>query len=156
MKIQVICVGKTSFSYLDEGIQLYENRLKHYIPFEWIVLPDIKKGKNWSTEQIKTAEGEVLLKKIPNDAIVTLLDVKGKTLSSEDFSEFINTRMVSGSKTLSFVIGGAYGFSQEMYNRALFKISLSKMTFSHQLVRVVFLEQLYRAMTILKGEPYHH
>ncbi len=156
MKIQVICVGKTSFSYLDEGIKLYENRLKHYIPFEWIVLPDIKKGKNWNTEQIKIAEGELLLKKIPYDATVALLDVKGKALSSEDFSKFINSRMVSGSKTLTLVIGGAYGFSQEMYNRALFKISLSKMTFSHQLVRVVFLEQLYRAMTILKGEPYHH
>ncbi len=156
MKIQVICIGKTSFDYLDEGIQLYENRLKHYIPFEWTVLPDLKKVKNLSTEQLKNAEGEVLLKKIPNDAIVALLDVKGKSLSSEHFADFINTRMISGAKTLCFVIGGAYGFSQAMYDRALFKISLSKMTFSHQLVRVVFLEQLYRAMTILKGEPYHH
>lgn len=156
MKIQVISIGKTSFNYLDEGIQLYENRLKHYIPFEWIVLPDIKKGKHWSKEEIKTAEGEFLLKKIPNDAIITLLDVKGKTFTSEEFSEFINTRMISGAKTLCFIIGGAYGFSQAIYDRATFKISLSKMTFSHQLVRVVFLEQLYRAMTILKGEPYHH
>ncbi len=156
MKIQVICIGKTSFGYLDEGIKTYTNRLKHYVPFEWTVLPDLKKVKNLSKEQIKIVECEILLKKIPNDAIVVLLDVKGKTLSSEEFSEFINMRMVSGAKTLCFVIGGAYGFSQAMYDRALFKISLSKMTFSHQLVRVLFLEQLYRAMTILKGEPYHH
>ncbi len=156
MKIEVICIGKTAFTYLDEGITLYKKRLKHYLPFDWTVLPDLKKTKQWSKEQIKIAEGEILLKKIPNDAVVALLDVKGKQLDSEDFSTFINRNMVSGAKRLIFVIGGAYGFSEEIYQRANFKISLSKMTFSHQLVRVVFLEQLYRAMTILKGEPYHH
>ncbi|PID95730.1 MAG: 23S rRNA (pseudouridine(1915)-N(3))-methyltransferase RlmH [Bacteroidetes bacterium] len=156
MKIQIICIGKTSFNYLDEGIELYLKRLGHYVPLSWTVLPDLKKSKHWETEQIKTEEGKILLKKIPNDAIVTLLDVRGKQLNSEDFSNFIQKNMISGAKNLSFIIGGAYGFSEEMYKRANFKISLSKMTFSHQLIRVVFLEQLYRAMTILKGEPYHH
>lgn len=156
MKIQVISIGKTAFNYLNEGIGLYEGRLKHYVPFEWTVLPDIKKAKNWTNEQLKVAEGQRFLKTIPKDAIVVLLDVKGKNLSSEEFADFINSRMLSGSKSLYFIIGGAYGFSRDMYERADFKISLSKMTFSHQLVRVVFLEQLYRAMTILKGEPYHH
>ncbi len=156
MKVQVISVGKTSFDYLKEGIELYEKRLQHYVPFEWIVMPDIKKGKNWTLGQIQNVEGENLLKLITPEMIVTLLDVKGKAITSEDFATFINARMLSGSKTLCFVIGGAYGFSKEIYERAQFKISLSKMTFSHQLVRVVFLEQLYRAMTILKREPYHH
>lgn len=156
MKIQVISVGKTAFNYLNEGINLYEGRLKHYVPFEWVVLPDVKKAKNWTHEQIKIAEGRHFLKTISKDATVVLLDVKGKSLSSEEFAEFINTRMLSSVKNLFFITGGAYGFSSEMYERANFKISLSKMTFSHQLVRVVFLEQLYRAMTILKGEPYHH
>ncbi|MBS9768896.1 MAG: 23S rRNA (pseudouridine(1915)-N(3))-methyltransferase RlmH [Flavobacteriaceae bacterium] len=156
MKIQIISIGKTSFSYLDEGIELYQKRLVHYIPFEWIELPDVKKGKYGNVEQLKTIEGENFLKKIPSDAFVVLLDVKGKEISSEKFADFLNTRMISGVKNLCFVIGGAYGFSQEIYKRAEFKISLSKMTFSHQIIRVIFLEQLYRAMTILKGEPYHH
>ncbi len=156
MKIEVICIGKTTFTYLNEGIALYQKRVKHYLPFDWTILPDLKKSKQWSEEQIKIAESEILLKKIPDDGIVILLDVKGKQLNSEDFSTFINHNMISGAKKLIFIIGGAYGFSKEMYKRANFKISLSKMTFSHQLVRVLFLEQLYRAMTILKGEPYHH
>ncbi|PVX52368.1 23S rRNA (pseudouridine1915-N3)-methyltransferase [Balneicella halophila] len=156
MKVQIICIGKTAFSYLDEGIDLYEKRLKHYLPFEWIIVPEIKKAKNWSADQIKQAEGQALVKIIPSDSVITLLDVKGKTFTSEEFASFLNTRMISGVKTLSFIIGGAYGFSPEIYAKAQFKISLSKMTFSHQLVRVVFSEQLYRAMTILRSEPYHH
>lgn len=156
MRVQVICIGKTAFDYLSEGILLYEKRLQHYLPFEWIILPSSKKSKSWTSKQIKAAEGKKILKTISSEAIVTLLDVKGKPFTSEQFAEFINVRMLSGTKTLCFVIGGAYGFSQEVYTRAQFQISLSKMTFSHQLVRVVFLEQLYRAMTILKGEPYHH
>ncbi len=156
MKIQIISIGKTSFSYLDEGIELYKNRISHYVPFEWTILPDVKRGKNTPTEQLKTNEGELLLKKIPSDAFVCLLDVQGKSMSSEKFAEFINIRMLSGSKTLCFVIGGAYGFSKEIYDRADSKLSLSKMTFSHQIIRVIFLEQLYRGLTILKGEPYHH
>lgn len=156
MKLQLICIGKTTFDYLNEGILLYEKRLKHYLPFEWIELPDLKKNKNRDRQQIKFNEGENLLKVIPTDAIVVLLDVKGKTATSEEFSNFINSRMLSGIKNLCFVIGGAYGFSNELYARSQFKISLSQMTFSHQLVRLIFMEQLYRAMTILKGEPYHH
>lgn len=156
MKIQFICMGKTSFAYLNEGILLYQKRLQHYVPFEQIVLPDIKKGKSWSAEQIRNEEGERLLKAIGKEAMVVLLDVKGKAFSSEEFAEFIHTQMLAATKTVCFIIGGAYGFSAQMYARAQCKISLSKMTFSHQLVRVVFLEQLYRAMTILKREPYHH
>lgn len=156
MKGQVICIGKTAFSYIDEGIDMYAKRLQHYLPFEWLVLPEIKKSKNWTQNQIKEMEGQVLLKAIPSDATVVLLDVKGKTFTSEAFADFLSTRMLSGIKNLCFVIGGAYGFSEEIYTRAQFKLSLSKMTFSHQLIRLVFLEQLYRAMTILKGEPYHH
>lgn len=156
MKIQVISIGKTSFEYIKEGINLYEKRLQHYLPFEWIVLPDIKKGKKQTVEQIKTAEGESLLKSIPANTTIVLLDVKGKIMTSEGFAQFIDKQLLLSVKNLCFIIGGAYGFSQELYATAQFKISLSKMTFSHQLVRIVFLEQLYRAMTILKGEPYHH
>lgn len=156
MKVQLICIGKTSFDFVSSGISLYEKRLQHYISFEWIELQDIKKGKGWDEEAIKNKEGELLLKNVPNDAILVLLDVAGKHLDSVHFSEFINKQMVTGKKTLTFVIGGAYGFSQEVYRRTQFRISLSKMTFSHQIVRLLFAEQLYRAFTILRGEPYHH
>lgn len=156
MKIQLICIGKTSFDFVNSGISLYNKRLEHYIPFEWIELQDIKKGKGWSEENIKDKEGELLLRNIPNDSILVLLDVVGKHLDSVGFAEFINKQMVTGKKTLIFVIGGAYGFSQEVYQRTQLRISLSKLTFSHQIIRLLFAEQLYRAFTILRGEPYHH
>lgn len=156
MKIQLICIGKTSFDFVNSGISLYNKRLEHYIPFEWIELQDIKKGKGWSEENIKDKEGELLLRNIPNDSILVLLDVVGKHLDSVGFAEFINKQMVTGKKTLIFAIGGAYGFSQEVYQRTQLRISLSKLTFSHQIIRLLFAEQLYRAFTILRGEPYHH
>ena len=155
MQITLIQTGKTRFSYLQEGISDYQNRLKHYINFEEITLPDIKNAKSLSFAEIKRKEGEQLLKLIDKSAFLILLDEKGKQSGSEEFAEFIRKSMNSG-RDIVLVIGGAFGFSEDVYNRANDKISLSKMTFSHQLVRLIFAEQLYRAMTIIKGEPYHH
>ena len=156
MKIKLICIGKTHKSFLEEGEFEYLNRLKHYVATEKIEIPDLKNAKNLSQEQIKTAEGKELLSKLGTTDVLVLLDENGKILSSVDFSQFVQSQMNQGLKTLVFFIGGAYGFSEEVYQRANFKISLSKMTFSHQMIRMIFFEQLYRAMTILRGEPYHH
>lgn len=155
MQITLIQIGKTKFSYLQEGISDYQKRLKHYINFEEVTIADLKNAKNLSSAEIKKKEGEMLLKLIDKAAFLVLLDERGKQSSSEEFAEFIRKNMNSG-KDIVLVIGGAYGFSEDVYSRANDKISLSKMTFSHQLVRLIFAEQLYRAMTIIKGEPYHH
>jgi 23S rRNA (pseudouridine1915-N3)-methyltransferase len=156
MKIKLICIGKTGKSFLEEGEKEYAGRLKHYIGFEKIELPDLKQAKKLTKEQVKELEGKAFLEKVNQGDIVYLLDEKGLHFSSMDFSTFIQKQMNTGIKQLVFVIGGAYGFSEELYARANGKISLSKMTFSHQMIRMIFLEQLYRGMTILKGEPYHH
>ena len=156
MKIRVVCIGKTGKKFLEEGEKEYLNRLKHYTKVEKIELPDIKNAKKLSREQVKLEEGKALLKEIDSGDVVFLLDEKGKQFSSELFADFIQKRFNQGGKCLVFVIGGAYGFSEELYNRAQGKISLSAMTFSHQMIRMIFFEQLYRAMTILRGEPYHH
>lgn len=134
----------------------YIKRLGFYIPFEFKVIPDLKNTKSLTEPQQKQKEGELILKQIEQSDELFLLDENGKTYSSIGFSEFLNKKMSSGLKTLTFVIGGPYGFSDEVYQRATGKISLSPMTFSHQMVRLFFLEQLYRAFTILKNEPYHH
>lgn len=156
MKITVLCIGKTGKSYLIDAENEYLKRLRHYAQVEKIEIPDIKDAKKLSKDQIKTKEGHIMMQKIaPSDQVI-LLDEKGKSFSSVEFSNFLQKRFNLGGKGLTFVIGGAYGFSQEMYNRAIAKISLSSMTFSHQMVRMIFLEQLYRSFTILKGEPYHH
>lgn len=156
MNISLILIGKTDADYLKTGIDLYLKRLKHYINFNFIVIPDIKKKKNLTFDQQKKEEGILILKNIKVDDFIVLLDEKGKSYTSENFSEFINKKMVSGIKNLVFVIGGPYGFSQEVYNRSNQKLALSDMTFSHQMVRLIFVEQVYRAFTILKNEPYHH
>lgn len=156
MKITLLSVGKTSFDYLDKGVSIYLDRLKHYLPVESKELPYPKLGKNADQKSVKKAEGELLLKEFQSSDFVVLLDENGKEMNSLDFSEFLQKRMNSGVKNCFFVIGGAYGFSEEVYFRADQKISLSKMTFSHQMVRLFALEQIYRGMTILKGEPYHH
>lgn len=156
MKITFILNGKTEDDYLLKGISIYEQRLKHYVPFETIVIPALKNTKALSTEQQKQKEGELVLKNLQSSDKLILLDENGKEYSSVNFSEFIQQQMNSGIKNLVFVVGGPYGFSEEMYKRANGKISLSKMTFSHQMVRLFFVEQLYRAMTILRNEPYHH
>ncbi|SFT88905.1 23S rRNA (pseudouridine1915-N3)-methyltransferase [Lishizhenia tianjinensis] len=156
MKIKLICVGKTSKSFLVEGENEYLKRLKHYLPVERIELPDVKNAKKLTEEQIKQAEGEMILSKINAGETIFLLDEGGKTFSSEQFADFLQQKFNQGGHGLVFVIGGPYGFSPEMYAKANAKISLSKMTFSHQMVRMFFLEQVYRAMTILRNEPYHH
>ena len=156
MKIRFICVGKTVESFLKEGELNFQNRLKHYIPFERIDLPDLKNVKNLSTDQIKLEEEKLILKQVTPHQEVILLDENGKQFSSVDFAQFLDSSFLRSSKDLVFVIGGPYGFSAEVYARSSSKISLSKMTFSHQMVRMIFLEQLYRALTIRKGEPYHH
>ena len=156
MKISLFVIGKTDSAYLKEGIEEYCKRLKHYVPFDLITVPNLKQTKNLPVEVQKKKEGEIILGKINKGATIILLDEKGKTMNSRDFSGFIEQRTITGTKELVFVIGGAFGFSDELYGIAAGKISLSKMTFSHQMVRLLFLEQLYRAFTIIKGEPYHN
>ena len=156
MTIKLVCIGKTDKKELDTLIKIYKDRLQHYIKFELEIIPDLKKVKNLDENQQKNKEGELILSGLQNSDFMVLLDENGKQFSSESFSEYIQKRMNTGLKRLIFVIGGPYGFSEEVYNRADSKISLSKMTFSHQMVRLFFTEQLYRAFTILKNEPYHH
>lgn len=156
MKIDLLVIGKTDSKIMKEGFEIYEKRLTHYIPFSMNVIPDIKNVKNMSEEQQKEKEGSEILKRIDNTDFVILLDENGKDFSSKGFADFIEQKTITGIKKLIFVIGGPYGFSQEVYQRSNSKLSLSKMTFSHQMVRMIFAEQLYRAMTIIKGEPYHH
>ncbi len=156
MKITLLAIGKTDTSFLAEAIREYTNRLVHYIPFEMVIIPDIKNVRNLSETQQKEREGELLLKAVqPGDSIV-LLDEKGKEFTSTQFAAYIEKKQHAVSKRLVFMIGGPYGFSEAVYHAASEKISLSKMTFSHQMVRLFFTEQLYRAMTILHNEPYHH
>ncbi|MBE9468118.1 MAG: 23S rRNA (pseudouridine(1915)-N(3))-methyltransferase RlmH [Bacteroidetes bacterium] len=156
MKIIFLTVGKTDTDYLKKGISIYEGRLKHYIQLEIRTIPDIKNAKNLTFQQQKEKEGDLILKQINTSDYLVLLDENSKEYSSVEFSKFIQKKMLSGIKNLFFVVGGPYGFSTEVYARANSKIALSKMTFSHQMVRLIFIEQLYRAFTILKNEPYHH
>ena len=149
-------VGKTDSNIFSEAIDIYVGRLKHYITFEPVVIPDIKNTKKLTEEQQKKLEGDCILKLIQPGDTVVLLDEAGKEMRSVEFAEWMRRKMNATSRKLIFVIGGPYGFSKEVYERADEKISLSKMTFSHQMVRLIFVEQLYRAMTILNGEPYHH
>lgn len=156
MKIKLIVVGKSAFEFVKEGELVYEKRLIHYLPFEKLVLPDIKNPKNLSLEELKKKEGELILSKLTNQEFLVLLDENGSQFSSTNFASWLEQKINEGTRSMVFVIGGAFGFSKEVYERANQLLSLSKMTFSHQLVRVIFLEQLYRAQTILKSEPYHH
>lgn len=156
MKIEVIAIGRTQSKYLVEGIENYVDRIGHYVPFSLTVLPDLKSTKSLSEDQQKQREGQMMLGFFQTSDAVILLDERGKELTSREFATFIDRKMLSGLKRLVFVIGGPYGFSQEVYQRADGKISLSRMTFSHEMVRLFFVEQVYRAMTILRGEPYHH
>ena len=156
MKIKLVVVGKTDDKYILEGIKKYTSRLKHYITFEYTELPDIKNSRNMSREQQKKIEGEALLKTVRAGDQIIVLDEKGKMFTSREFASYLEKHMVSGVKRVVFFVGGPYGFSDEVYSKAADKISLSKMTFSHQLVRLIFFEQIYRAMTIIRNEPYHH
>ncbi|MEM9023308.1 MAG: 23S rRNA (pseudouridine(1915)-N(3))-methyltransferase RlmH [Bacteroidota bacterium] len=156
MKIKLLVVGKTDAPYLREGIAHYEQRLRHYIPLEMTVIPDLRQRGKYSPEQQKVEEGHALLKHIAPTDQVWLLDERGKSFTSKGLSGFMQTSMNAGHKWLVFVVGGPYGFSEAVYARAQGRISLSDMTFSHQMVRLFFMEQLYRAFTILRGEPYQH
>jgi len=149
-------MGKTNFSFIKEGINLYIRRLKRYIKFEFIELPDVKGAKNLSDNELKKRETDIYLKKIQAGDFVILLDEKGKEFNSREFALFIEKKNIQAVKHLVFIVGGAYGFSEKMYQIAKQKISLSQMTFSHQIVRLIFMEQLYRAFSIIKGEPYHN
>ncbi|MES2458402.1 MAG: 23S rRNA (pseudouridine(1915)-N(3))-methyltransferase RlmH [Bacteroidota bacterium] len=156
MKITLLVTGKTEEKYLLEGIDKYLGRLKHYIGFNMIVIPEIKNTKNLTEAQQKNKEAELILKQISNTDTVILLDEKGKKYTSVLFSNYLNKQMIGSVQHLVFVIGGPYGFDETVYSRANSSMSLSDMTFSHQMVRLFFVEQLYRAFSILKGEPYHH
>lgn len=156
MTIKLLAIGKTDSTQLQQLIAIYEKRLGHYINFKLELIPDLKKTKSLSEEQQKTKEGELILKQLSNTDALILLDEGGKQFSSLEFSSYLQKKMNSGIKQLVFVIGGPYGFSDAVYKAASGKISLSKMTFSHQMVRLFVVEQLYRAFTILKNEPYHH
>jgi len=156
MQLKILCIGKTGKSFLEEGEREYLKRLSHYIPVEMQILPDIKQAKSLSEDQIRQKEGQQFLEKIGATETVILLDERGKQYDSVAFSGFLQEQFNRGGKQVYFLVGGPYGFSQEIYNRANAQLSLSKMTFSHQMIRLFFIEQIYRAMTILKGEPYHH
>lgn len=155
MKITLIVVGKTADERLQSLISDYQQRLKHYVPFEFVVLPDIKNAKSLSEEQLKTAEGELIISRLTPAMDVILLDEHGREFRSIEYAQWLQKKMGSG-KDLTLIIGGAYGFSPAVYERANGKISMSQMTFSHQMIRLMAIEQIYRAMTILRGEPYHH
>jgi len=156
MKVTLLVIGKTDTKYFEEAINEYKSRLAHYIPFELEIIPDIKNTKNLNFEQQKQKEGEQIIKYLqPSDHIV-LLDEKGKQYTSTEFATYFEKKTHTVNKRLIFIVGGPYGFSKDIYSRANEKISVSKMTFSHQMIRLIFIEQLYRAMTILHNEPYHH
>tara|TARA_R110002051_G_scaffold56046_6_gene103912 strand:- start:7948 stop:8421 length:474 start_codon:yes stop_codon:yes gene_type:complete len=156
MTIKLLAIGKTDSSQLNELIEVYQKRLQHYVNFEIELIPDLKKAKNLSEDQQKEKEGELILKKLTATDVLILFDEKGKQYTSVEFSQYLQKKMNSGIKQLVFLIGGPYGFSNAIYSKASGKISLSKMTFSHQMVRLFITEQIYRAYTILKNEPYHH
>lgn len=156
MKITLLLVGKTTENYLNEAVSEYLKRLKRYITFELVVIPEVKNTKNISCEQQKEKEGLAILSAIETSDEVILLDERGLEYSSVEFASFIEKKGLNSVKRLIFVVGGPYGFSREVYARANGQVSLSQMTFSHQMIRLFFVEQIYRAMTILKGEPYHH
>ena len=156
MKVVLLCIGKTSKNFLIEGEDEYVKRLKHYLKFEMKELPAVKASKNISEDEVKEKEAVLIQSYLKNGDTVILLDEKGKDFTSVGFSKFLQKQFNRGGQRLVFIVGGPYGFSDKIYKIAESKISLSKMTFSHQMIRLFFIEQLYRGMTILKGEPYHH
>lgn len=156
MKITLLCVGKTDDKYLETGIQEFQKRLGRYISFQMVCLPDVKNSSKLTQSELKIREGKLILSKIKSNDFLVLLDEKGKEYRSVDFANYLEKQMIGSISSMVFVIGGPYGFDKQVYDRAQGLISLSKMTFSHQMIRLFFVEQLYRAMSILKGLPYHH
>ena len=156
MKITLLTVGKTDKDWVRQGMDIYVSRMKHYFPFFVVEIPELKNVSSLSEDQIKTKEGELILKNLrPTDDVI-LLDERGREYSSMEFAKVLQDKISYTGKDIVFIIGGAYGFSEAVRQRAGGKISLSRMTFSHQMVRAIFVEQLYRAFTIMRGEPYHH
>ncbi|MFI3315339.1 MAG: 23S rRNA (pseudouridine(1915)-N(3))-methyltransferase RlmH [Rikenellaceae bacterium] len=156
MTIDLIVIGKTNIDFVEAGIAEYKKRLSRYVKFSIITLPDIKGAKNMGDNDLKSREGDMILSAVKNYDQVVLLDENGREFSSEGLAEFIDGHALRSTRSICFVVGGAYGFSQDVYAQYKTKLSLSKMTFSHQMIRLLFIEQLYRAHTIIKGEPYHH
>lgn len=156
MELVLLAIGKTSTPYIIKGIEEYCSRLMRYVDFSFICLPDVRASKSMPEAEQKTREGREILQFLKNSDYVALLDERGKEMTSKDFAFHLEKRMASGRKRLVFVVGGPYGFSAEAYARADEQLSLSRMTFSHEMVRLFMVEQIYRAMTILRGEPYHH
>lgn len=156
MKIRFIVIGKTDETWLQSAIAKYHQRIQRYLPYEYLIIPDIKNRKNRSEEQQKIQEEKLILKNIKADEMVILLDEGGKEFTSVGFANFIQKKMNAATRTLTFVVGGPYGFSENIYSKYKQTIALSKMTFSHQMIRLIFTEQLYRALSILNNEPYHH
>lgn len=152
----LLCVGRTGYAPFREAIERYLSRIPHYVPFELREIPDIKNTKNISEARQKEMEGTSILASISNSDLVVLLDEKGKEYTSREFARFIEDKMIGSVQRIVFIVGGPYGFSDKVYDRADMKVSLSRMTFSHEMVRLFFIEQIYRAMTILHNEPYHH
>jgi len=156
VKIQILCVGKTNHAAIAQWLPEYLKRISHYIRIDWIEIPELKNTKNLRKEEQQKEEGKILLKHIQPKDVVVLFDERGKSYTSKTFAAFLQNKMNASTKNLVFVVGGAYGFSEAIYQRAQHKISLSSMTFSHQMVRIIIAEQLYRAFTINNNEPYHH
>lgn len=156
MKIELMAVGRVVTRYLQEGIDVYTSRIGHYMPFSLTLIPDVKTTKGLTQEKHKEMEGKAILSQLQAGDVLVLLDEHGKEMTSREFATYIDRKSVTVARRLVFLIGGPYGFSPEIYERANEKISLSRMTFSHEMVRLFFVEQIYRAMTILRGEPYHH
>lgn len=156
MKITLLTVGRTDKDWVRQGLDIYVSRLKHYIPFAMVEIPELKNVSALTKEQIKVREGELILKNVRPADDVILLDERGRQYTSVELARLLQDKISYVGKDIVFVIGGAYGFSEAVYSRADSKMSLSKMTFSHQMVRAIFAEQIYRAFTIMKGEPYHH
>jgi 23S rRNA (pseudouridine1915-N3)-methyltransferase len=155
MKIRLLVVGKTKEKEIQSGINDYLKRLTRYTNFQMEIIPDVKVSKKMSSGEVKNLEGKEILKRLDKDVLI-LLDEKGKEFTSVGFAKWIENQQMNSTKQLTFLIGGAHGFSEEVYQRATSKIALSKMTFTHQMIRLIFIEQLYRAFTIIKGEKYHH
>jgi 23S rRNA (pseudouridine1915-N3)-methyltransferase len=156
VKILLLFLGKTDKKYIKEGIDDYAGRIRFYLPFEIKVIPDLRNSSNLSVEMKKEKEGQLILEQVKKGDQLVLMDERGQEFSSVELAGWIGKRMIAGIRQLVIAVGGAYGFSEAVYQRADHKLSLSKLTFSHQMVRMIFAEQLYRAMTIIKNEPYHH
>ncbi len=156
MKAELWLTGKTAFPYLEAGMDIYEKRLSYYLPFQVVVLPEVKNAGSLPSSMLRQKEAELAISRLKEDDFLVLLDERGRQLTSVEFAAFLEQKLQLSHKRLIFLVGGAWGFGKEAYQRADYKLSLSKMTFSHQMVRLFFLEQLYRAMTILRGESYHN